>query len=91
MEVRKQNSQQYLPMTIQHYLIGLQHYIRNQKGNALNFMVDIEFLCKLLDALCRRLPAQRKQDDTNQTRVLINLLRPGPLTPFALGVIWVLA
>ena len=59
MKVRKQNGQHYLPMTIQHYLISLQCYIRNQKGNALYFMVDIEFLCKLLDALYRRLDAQR--------------------------------
>ena len=45
-------------MTIQHYLIGLQCYIRHQKGNTLN-SVDIEFLYKLLDALYRRLHAQR--------------------------------
>ena len=59
MKVRKQNGQHYLLMTIQHYLIGLQRYIRNQKGNALYFVVDIEFLRKLLDALYRRLDAQR--------------------------------
>ena len=59
MEVRKQNSQQYLPMTMQHSFIGLQRYKRNQKGNASNFMVDMEFLRKLLDALYRRLHAQR--------------------------------
>ena len=46
-------------MTIQHYLIGLQCYIRHQKDNALNSMVDIEFLYKLLGALYRRLHAQK--------------------------------
>ena len=59
MKVQKQTGQHYLPMTIQHYLVGLQCYIRNLKGNALNFMVDIDFLRKLLDVLYRRLHEQR--------------------------------
>ena len=40
----KEDGQQYPPITIQYYLIGLQDYIRNQKDNALNFMVDVKFL-----------------------------------------------
>ena len=59
-EARKQSGKPYPPKTIQHYLLGLQRHIRSQKGSAINFIEDIEFLSlrKLLDALYRKLHAQ---------------------------------
>ena len=61
-------------MTIQHYLTGLQRYIRHQKGNTLNFMGDIEFLLKLLDALYHRLHAQRNDCSMKERGPVFSLI-----------------
>ena len=50
-QIRLQNNQHYLLMTIQHSLIGLQRYIRSQKGNALYFTADIEYLILTTNSL----------------------------------------
>ena len=55
----KQDGDRYSPKTIQHYLMGLQRYIRAQKKNTFNFMEDVEFLPfrTILDTLYRKLHA----------------------------------
>ena len=43
-------------------LFSIDNGVRNQNGNAINFMVDVEFLSlrQMLDTLYRRLHTQRK-------------------------------
>lgn len=43
-------------------LFSIDNEVRNQNGNAINFMVDVEFLSlsQMLDTLYRRLHTQRK-------------------------------
>jgi hypothetical protein len=56
-EIRKQDGSPYPPRTINHYLMGLQRYIRAEKKSNLNLLTDSSFLPlkKLLDTLYRKL------------------------------------
>ena len=56
-ETRKTDGSSYPPRTIQHYLMGIQRHIREEKTTSLNLMSHTEFppLKKLLDALYRKL------------------------------------
>ena len=56
---QKQDGDQYPPKTIQHHPVGLQHYIRAQKKNDINFIEDVKFfpIWNLLKSLYCKLHA----------------------------------
>ena len=62
-EVRKKDGEHYPPKTIQHYLLGIQRYIRFQNKSMINFMYDNDFvpLRTLLDSLYRKLHCSVKK------------------------------
>ena len=72
-EVRKVDGTPFPPKSIQHYLVGVQRFIRSKEGcEELNIFTDSDFLPlrKLLDALYRKLHSEGIGCSSKQTEVL---------------------
>ena len=74
-EIRKNDGSRYPPKTIQHYLVGLQRHIREEKRCSFDFMKQSEFvpLKNLLDALYRKLLSEGVGCSSSKTEALTDI------------------